>query len=176
MIRIGAQTFEIRDLEDVKITVADYDEEETAGYAEYPSDVLRIGKEGLLLTDPIYLADVFNDFESSEVAYLWQKGLMIASEGFGPIVRLGKDILFFNGLEELGAKPEVLSEGIGGDSGTVLVLPLAPDIQPALRRLIEQDKDKAVVYPAPGEYRVGIIGGSRGEEEFEDIVLRPVEK
>ena len=109
-ITLGTRTFEIEDTEEIKVTVDDYDEEKEAGYVEFSGDTINIGPAGLLLTDPTYVADVFNEFQDPSVAYLWQNSIMLATEGFGSIVEIGGDIIFFYGLEDLVEKePTVLS-------------------------------------------------------------------
>lgn len=180
MIRLGNQRFDVREIDDTKLAITDYDEEGAAGYEEYPSDVIQIGGRGLLLTDPTYLADVFNEFDSPAVRHLWENSLMLATEGFGPIGRLEDGtVLFLYELEDAAEDEDVdiLSDGIGGDSGTVMLLPLDDETPKELAEAIRDDDDHEVIYPPAGRYRVGMIQGTTEDgEEFENIVLQPLAK
>jgi hypothetical protein len=141
---------------------------------------LDLSGEPLLICDPIYIADVFNDSDGP-AAFLKAHGVFLADLGgnvSGPVQWRSSSLV----LGSVGGEDETFRDGIVAhdvisDSGCVMFLPLGGDLPEELRAKIEDAlrDETAVIVEVPSGHWSFFYEQHEGSppELFRNIVARP---
>ncbi len=115
--------------------------------------------EPVLVTDPIYLADVYN-VPNGLASVVRQRGVIVTDFGgdrSGPIFWQFPFALLAFGTRHDPPEAAVLAEEVGCDSGSFVFLPVTADLPPALTAkiadVLEKKNGASLVLPA-GEWTV----------------------
>jgi hypothetical protein len=126
--------------------------------------VLETAGEPILVTDPIYLADVYNDSSDPTAIYLRKNGVILLDFGGdvgGPVWWKPPHLMIPVSLhlDFEGLKPprgtKVLADEVGCDSGSFIFLPITEGVSPELREKIKTvvGDDNGAILPLPaGRY------------------------
>lgn len=129
------------------------------------ADTFELAGEELLITDPIYLADVYNPSGDAVAAHVRAVGVVVGDFGGDascpvwwrdPYLLLPLSLTPSHDPAMVAGAIRVADE-IGCDSGSFVFLPLRPDAPPSVRAAVERvmiDRNGARVRLPMGKYRV----------------------
>ena len=129
------------------------------------ADTLQLGGEAVLVTDPIFLADVYNPNDDPVAAYVRAQGVVVADFGGDsscsvwwrdPVLLLPLSGRSPRDPSQVAGAVRVAEE-VGCDSGSFVFLPIRAESPAPVRAVIDQvlaARNSAAVQVPAGRYRV----------------------
>ena len=140
--------------------------------------VVDVGSEGLVVTDPIYLADVYNPGNDDVAKWLWSNAVVASDPGGDvsvPIWWCDPYIVMPIGTHVAAEGNKVLAAEVGCDSGSFAFFAMPSTAIAQIRERVEQEiasRNAVRVIVKPGMYQVFYEDTADGRS----IVLAPVTK
>lgn len=145
---------------------------------------LTVGSDGVFVTDPILLADVYNDQDDPVASYLRSEAVIVIDFGGDaacPVLWDAPILLLPTGVGEFEAPKgtATLSEQVGCDSGSFVFIDLSDDLPEGLTdsiRDVESKRNGATLQLPPGTLKFHLeqlppeAGSERYPHWFRNIV------